>query len=248
VIVDCHCHLGPGDRFRGPWNWSKPIEAHLTRARSAGIDRTVIFPFFSTDYADANARLAQAVRAYPDELIGFAGIDPMQDDSRAGAMIGRAVEVYGFRGIKVHGLESFPNRAVCDAARRYHLPMLVDVVRRLDVVEELASRYPDVNFIIPHLGGFADDWAVHMRLIDQLCRFENVFADSSGVRYWDALAVAVRRAGAHKILFGSDGPLLHPALELFKIRLLQLQPDEEQLIVGGNVLRLLGKGHARTPR
>jgi len=248
MIVDCHCHAGTGDGFRGPWDTEAQIEPHLVRARAAGIDRTVVFPVFNSDYAAANARLACIVRAHPRELIGFAAINPVRDAARAEAMIGRAVEVYGFRGLKVHGLDSFPNREVCEAARRYRLPMLVDVVRRVGVVDMLASQYPDVNFIIPHLGGFADDWAVHMQLIDLLRRYPNVYADTSGVRYWDALVAAVRRAGPHKLLFGSDGPQLHPALELYKIRMLRLPVRQEALVTGGNILRLLapqGSGAVR---
>ena len=51
---------------------------------------------------------------------------------------------------------------------------------------------------------------------------------------------AVKRAGARKILFGSDGPWLHPGVELQKIKLLGLPPGKEALILGGNILRLLG--------
>ncbi len=43
------------------------------------------------------------------------------------------------------------------------------------------------------------------------------------------------------MLFGSDGPWLHPGLELHKIRLLGLPPDQEALVMGGNILRLLRK-------
>ena len=77
MIVDCHCHAGTGDGFRGPWDTEARIEPHLARARAAGIDLTVVFPVFNSDYVAANARLARIVRAYPDELIGFAAIkDP----------------------------------------------------------------------------------------------------------------------------------------------------------------------------
>ena len=245
MIVDCHCHAGTGDGFRGPWDTEARVDRHLERARAAGIDRTVVFPVFNTDYAAANARLARIVRRYQRELIGFAAINPVRDAGRAGTMIRRAVEEYGFRGLKIHGLDSLPTREVCEAARRHRLPMLVDVVRRVAAVEMLASSYPDVNFIIPHLGGFSDDWMTHLQVIDQLCRLPNVYADTSGVRYWELLVRAVERAGPHKLLFGSDGPLLHPALELYKITLLRLPPAQRALITGGNIMRLLQSGSTR---
>ena len=75
--------------------------------------------------------------------------------------------------------------------------------------------------------------------LDQLIRHPNVFADTSGVRRFDYLVEAVRRAGPRKILFGSDGPWLHPGLELHKIRLLGLPPADEALLLGGNAQRII---------
>jgi hypothetical protein len=48
------------------------------------------------------------------------------------------------------------------------------------------------------------------------------------------------------LLFGSDGPWLHPGLELHKVRLLGLPPAAEALVLGGNALRLL-RGARRQP-
>ena len=62
-----------------------------------------------------------------------------------------------FAVLKVHGHDSMPTREVCEVARAFHLPMMVDVVVRAHVVEMLASQYPEVNFIIPHFGSFQDD-------------------------------------------------------------------------------------------
>jgi uncharacterized protein len=52
---------------------------------------------------------------------------------------------------------------------------------------------------------------------------------------------AIQRGGAHKVLFGSDGPWLHPGLELHKIQLLHLPPEQETLVLGKNLLALLNK-------
>ena len=209
-------------------------------AAAAGVDRTVVFPVFNRDYAAANERLAAIVRHHKGRLIGFAAVDPGRDAGRVGSLVDAAVGRHGFRGLKVHSLDSPLTREVCEAARRHRIPILVDVVRKPVIVEMAASQYPDVPFIVPHLGAFADDWMTHMAVIDQLCRFENVFADTSGVRYFDVLVAAVRRAGAGKLIFGSDGPLLHPGVELAKVRALGLPPRAEAMVVGGNLSRLLG--------
>ena len=111
----------------------------------------------------------------------------------------------------------------------------------VSIVELLATEYPDVAFIIPHLGSFADDWRAQLALIDHLVRHPNVYTDTSGVRRFDLLEQAVRRAGARKVLFGSDGPWLHPGVELAKVHALDLPAEDERLVLGGNLLRLIAR-------
>lgn len=239
MIIDCHCHAGKGDLLTHPANTDAPLGSYLRRAHAAGIQKTIVFPAFHTDYAQANAELARIVAEHAGRLIGFAFIHPARDTGRIWEMIKQAVTRWRFRGIKVHGFEAMPNREICDAARAFRLPVLIDVGGRTHVTEMFATQYPDVNFIIPHLGSFAGDWKAHQQVVDQLVRLPNVYADTSSVRHFDYIVQAVKRAGAHKVLFGSDGPWLHPGVELHKIRLLGLSPEQQALVLGGNILRLI---------
>lgn len=240
MIVDFHCHAGRGDLLTFPASTSAPLGLYLRRARRAGIDRTVVLPAFNSDYRRANAALARLVARHPRRLIGFAWVHVRRDAGRIRAMLDEAVRL-GLRGIKVHGIEALPNRELCDAARALRLPVLIDLAGRASAVHMFAPQYPEVPFVIAHLGSFADDWRQHRQVMDQLALYPNVYADTSGVRWFDHLREAVARAGAHKLLFGSDGPWLHPALELAKVRLLRLPPRDEALVLGGNALRLLGR-------
>jgi predicted TIM-barrel fold metal-dependent hydrolase len=242
MIIDGHCHAGRGERLTAPWNTAAPLGAYLRRARAAGIDRTVVFPPFAGDYAAANAEVAGIVARHSDRLIGFACVHPVRDAGRVRELIGRAVREWGFRGVKVHRLDAPATREVCEAVRAFGVPLLYDVAGEPELLEQAAPEYPDVTFIVPHLGSFADDWRAHQRLIDQLRRLPNVLADTSGVRRFDYLAQAARRAGPGRLVFGSDGPWLHPALELAKIRLLELEPTAEAQVLGGNLRRLLRLG------
>jgi len=144
-------------------------------------------------------------------------------------MVRTAVEEYGFVGIKLHRYDARISREVCDVARAFRLPVLYDVVGEISVVDLLATQYPDVNFIIPHLGSFSDDWRAQAGLIDYLVRCPNI------------LERAVARAGAGKFLFGSDGPWLHPGVELSKIKALHLSPADAQRVLAGNLLQLIGR-------
>jgi hypothetical protein len=239
MIIDCHCHAGKGDLMTAPWNTDAPLEPYLRRARAAGINKTIIFAVFHRDYTAANAQVARIVARAPDRLIGFAFVHASRDAGRIFQMVEHAVTRWRFRGIKAHGHEAMPTRELCEVAQAFKLPLLVDVGGQAQVVEMLAPQYPNVNFIIPHLGSFGDDWRAHQQVVDQLVRYPNVYADTAGVRRFDYIVQAVKRAGPRKILFGSDGPWLHPGVEIHKIRLLRLPPEQEALILGGNALRLL---------
>ena len=239
MIVDAHCHAGKGDGLSGPWDTDAPLDAYLRRAREAGIDRTVLFAAFHSDYAEANGHVARIVGSRPDRFYGFAFVHPERDRGRVAALVRTAVVKYGFRGIKVHRHDGRITREICEVARAYGLPVIYDVMGEVSVVELLATEYPTVPFIIPHLSSFADDWKAQLAFIDHLVRHPNVYTDTSGIRRFDLLEAAARRAGAHKLVFGSDGPWLHPGVELAKVRALQLTAAEEREVMGGTVLRLM---------
>jgi predicted TIM-barrel fold metal-dependent hydrolase len=241
MIIDCHCHAGKGDGLTGPWDTSASLERYLLRASRAGIDRTVLFAAFHSDYASANREVARIVASRPQRFYGFAFVHAERDRGRILQMVKVAVEEYGFCGMKVHFHDARITREVCEAARAFRLPVIYDVMGEVTVVALLAEEYKDVNFIIPHLGSFGDDWRAQQALLDHLARQANIYTDTSGVRRFDLLEEAVKRAGARKILFGTDGPWLHPGVELYKIRMLRLTPADEQLILGGNLVRLIGR-------
>jgi uncharacterized protein len=238
-VIDCHCHAGQGDGLTGPWDTAAPIGEYLRRCRRAGIGRSVIFAAFHSDYRRANREVARLVARRPDRLLGFAFVHAAHDRGQVTAIVREAVEVHGFVGIKVHRHDARITREICEAARAYGLPVLYDISGEVAPLELLAAQYPDVNFIIPHLGSFSDDWGAQLAVIDHLVRHPNMHADTSGVRRFDLLEQAVRRAGAGKLLFGSDGPWLHPAVELAKVLHLPLSAAERALVLGGNLRRLI---------
>jgi predicted TIM-barrel fold metal-dependent hydrolase len=239
MIIDCHCHAGKGDGLTGPWDTSASLDQYMMRAARAGIDRTVLLAAFHSDYGVANREVARIVASRPERFYGFAFVNAERDRGRVFQLVKVAVEEYGFCGIKVHRHDGRITREVCEVARAFRLPVLYDVMGDVSVLELLGSEYPDVPFIIPHLSSFADDWRSQLALLDHLTRHPNIYTDTSGVRRFDLLEQAVRRAGARKILFGTDGPWLHPAVELAKIRMLELSETEERLILGENLLRLI---------
>jgi predicted TIM-barrel fold metal-dependent hydrolase len=246
MIIDAHCHAGKGDGMTGPWDTAAPLEKYLRRAMQAGIRQTVLFAAFHSDYAVANREVARIVHSRPDRFLGFAFVNAAADRGRVMNLVRQSVVEFGFVGIKLHRYDARISREVCEVARAFSSPVLYDVMGEVSVCELLAEEYPDVNFIIPHLGSFADDWRAQVAFIDHLARHPNIYTDTVGVRRFDLLEQAVQRAGARKILFGSDGPWLHPGVELAKVRALGLSRNDEDLVLAGNFLRLTASAGQRS--
>jgi predicted TIM-barrel fold metal-dependent hydrolase len=245
TIIDCHCHAGKGDGFSGPWDTEAPLRVFLERSKQAGIHKTVIFPAFHSDYSFANNEVARIVAQHPGRLLGFAFVNAEADKGRVFQMVKKAVHQYGFKGLKVHRHNARISREICEAAAYFNLPVLYDVLGDVSSISLFAAQYPSVNFIIPHLGSYADDWKIQSAFIDQLVKHRNVYTDTSAVKRFDLLEEAFERAGAHKILFGTDGPWHHPGLELAKIWALEPSQQEAALMLGGNFLRLVAQVKAR---
>ncbi len=242
MIIDFHCHAGTGDGLKGPWDTIARLDDYRRRADAVGITHTVLLPVFQSDYRQGNREIAAMVRNDPQRFSGFAMLHTERDRDRIDGMVAEAVSM-GLSGLKIHRHDGPIHRQACEAARRHHLPVLYDPGGDVASLSLLGEEFPDVPFVFAHLGSFADDWGAQLRVIDLISRFPNLFADTSGVRRFDVLVEAVRRAGPHKLIFGSDGPWTHPGLELAKIDFLGLRHAARRQITHDNASMLLGRQH-----
>ena len=97
MIIDCHCHAGKGDGLTGPWDTAAPLKQHMLRAAQAGIDRTVLFAAFHSDYAVANRAVGRIVASRPDLFYGFAFVHAARDRGRVFDMVSEGVDEIRFR-------------------------------------------------------------------------------------------------------------------------------------------------------
>jgi predicted TIM-barrel fold metal-dependent hydrolase len=70
--------------------------------------------------------------------------------------------------------------------------------------------------------------------------YPNVYFDTSSVCEHEWLERTVAEGLTHKMIFGSDGPALHCGVELARIKVLNLPKDQEAMVLGGTIARLLG--------
>ena len=244
MIVDAHAHLGIGDPdCEDILQRDITPEMILEPAREAGIDMTVVFPVTVNDYDAANKEIAEAVQANPDELIGFARLNPMARD--VDLTLWRAVKELKLEGLKLHhGCDNFKLVHPCcidalDHAGLLEIPVIFHSMRCADELLELARMCPQTNIIMGHFGGMWD-WPTMDRYIAAAEAMDNVYLETAANLLSRKIAEACHRV-PDKVLFGSDAPAIHPGAELAKIRLLHLPTEVEQKVTGGNLLRLLGR-------
>ena len=239
MIIDCHCHAGKGDGLTGPWDTAADLDKYLRRAAQAGIDRTVLFAAFHSDYAVANREVARIVAAHPRQFYGFAFVHPARDRGRVEAVVREAVVGHGFCGIKVHRYDAPITREICETARRFRVPILYDVMGDIAVVDLLATgtRISRSSFHIwaasptrsKHSGRSSIRWSASRTCspIRQACAGSICSKRPSPVR-------ARPRSSS-----GSDGPWLHPGVEFAKVLALGLSRWDESAVLAGNCLRLI---------
>ena len=205
----------------------------------AGIERAIICPPRARGhgYDVENERVAEAVRAHPDRLVGFARVDPVAPDPVAGL---------GLRGLFLHPWEdSFRiSDPVVDAVITPGVPVIVAAgypwVSEGLQVGELARRHPQTTFVatngaqinISGLGQQDAELALEVA--------PNLLLQTSGVYREDFIEGVVTRFGAERLLYASAWPRFDPRLELLRIRWApNLDEEAKAAILGENVARLL---------
>ena len=99
-----------------PWNTDAPIEPYLRRARRAGIDKTVVFAAFHSDYDQANREVARIVARYPGRLIAIEGTDGVGRSTQI-QLLREWLEVRGY-GVIETGWTRSPPRQPSTRTRR----------------------------------------------------------------------------------------------------------------------------------
>lgn len=231
-VVDNHVHAGTGEALQTPPTTIADPEEILRRMEEAGIDQAVIFPIFNPTYEKANEEIAEICRRYPGKFIGYAKHDPVTERGRIRPLLMREYHDLGLRGLKLH---SHPTREMLEVVAELNIPVIYHP-RQVAHFEETVAAYSTVSFILGHMG--RDEEPAAIRAVK---RYPNAYLDTANVVTTRWIEMAVRELPAEKIIFGSDEPEIDCRKEIFKIRVLNLPPEKQELILGGNILRILGR-------
>jgi len=242
-VVDAHMHI----EYEDP-------DLIYAMEREAGVDRAVIWSIWNPS-RESNDLTLKAYEKHPGFFIPFGHIRP--SDRYWRSELRRVAVDLGWKGLKLHLGEftaSHPQRVkdlssryfkgvdveslfeVVGEAQDYGLILVIDFSGRYDIAEDIVREFRRKPIIIPHLGG-------DIRFLERFCRlsrmYEHVYLDTSFIHVYRVISEAVALAGVDKLVWGSDGYWMHPAVELMKIKILKLRKEDEEVILGGNILRIL---------
>jgi len=238
MIIDSHTHV---DRV----GWYDPPETIVRLMDEAGIDQSIIMTYRDApDSEGALEYIAQAVQKYPDRLIGYARMNPRRGEA-AHRLFVKAMEVYGFKGLKLHPVGNLCHPArqetidMISLAVRYKAPVLFhcgDEELTLPLqVAQAAEACPEATVILGHCGGY-----FHTRDAIRVAeRHPNIILETSAMPYPQVIKEAVERVGASRVLYASDGPGCDPTIEVLKVKLAGLTAEEQEAVFYRNIKHIL---------
>lgn len=278
MIIDCHTHIFPKAvrDGRGAYFEGEPAfellynapKAKLAGARELvaamdrqGVDRSVVFGFPWRDIATCrmhNDYILEAVKRFPDRLIGLCCLDPAHPHAAGEAarclkegLSGLGELAFYDSGFTQTALDQLtPLMALCKEAG---LPVLLHTNEpvghlypgkspmTLRELYRLIRTFPDNKIILAHWGGGL--FFFHMMKKEVKAALANVYVDTAASPYlYDGgvYRIALEIIGPEKVLFGSDFPLLPPERYFSEMRENGLSPAEIEQVAGLSAKALFG--------
>jgi len=237
-INDYHVHMGKsskGDNFT--------VEDLLASMDEFGIVRSGLSILNGVTVAPLNDRVMEACAKYPDRIIGYAYINPREED--AIAEVHRCLANPHMKGLKFHSWKHgyFPSNngaldKIMDAVEPYDVPVLVHTGTAPMALPqqwaEIAMRHPKVTFVFAHIGylDFGYD------CVECVKRLPNVYVDTAGQVEIPVLEKALADLGADRIIFSTDWPYKYPKSEIVKFDYYHLSDEEQEKIFYSNAMKL----------
>ena len=261
MIIDCHVHL---NRYEETEPASLTERYRLLREEMArhDVDYAIVLSSYKVnDDRPSTDQILEVVQGDPH--IGVvAGISYLNYSAADLAHLRVLLRERSILGLKLYpGYEPFyvhdPRlRVVYELASEFNVPVMIHSGDTFDPrgkikyahpieVDEVAVDYPEVTFVICHLG---NPWVTDAMAV--IYKNSNVVGDISGFtlkhfeeRFEEFMADQVREVvtyagNPHSILYGTDWPISTMGSYLKFVDKLGLSPEEKELVLWENAARV----------
>ena len=237
------------------------IEDYLRKMDAAGIERSLLIavragePAWQGSFEIPYQQIAQYCDAYPDRFSGLAGVDPTRGVQQL-KELDHAVKELGFVGAHFypHWFRMPPDSALCypiySRCEELGIPIMMQVGQNLiyqkDVrlpsvakpilLDQVAIDFPNLVLIGIHIGV---PWTDEM--IAMAWKHENVYIgiDAYAPKHLSAsLKHYMNSYGSHKVMFGTDWPVIDPERAVSEIHEHALRPESLEKIMRGNAVKV----------
>ncbi len=257
LVLDAHCHvMDDGQSSAGQVVMMRGDAPGLMElAERCGINAMALMSWqgpVAGDPVSGNLLIERLVKAYPASIVGLSSIDPLQQTQEE--MMDLLKRLHGtlpFAGVKPY----FPRNQihyhdpvydpVWEFADRLHLYTLLHTdytPAAIDGVVKLAQRFPNVSFILAHVGG---SWKYAELCADAAGQAPNIFCELTLTPVLNGVVeYLVEHAGRERVLFGTDAPMRDPRPQLGWVAHSRLSTEVKLDVLGRNFLKILEKNQA----
>lgn len=239
-MVDAHCHLGTKNEGLGSRDLLKAMDA-------VGVSKAVICPiekYVAVYNKEGNNYISKAVKQHPKRMIGFATVNPWFGKA-AVVELKRSIKM-GLKGLKLNPfLQGFQINdvlvhPVVETCESLNIPIYFHTGTPVSSeplqLTDLARKFPQVNFIMGHMG-WTDFWYDATPAAE---KSTNIFLETSHSNI-DFIKTAFDTIGAKRILFGSDIPNSDLLIEYEKFKFIDMSDEDREMIQGRNILKIIGE-------
>ena len=225
-----------------------PVEYTLQKMKAGNVSKAIISAWYGpTGDLISNDDVLAIIKQYPDSFAGLASVD-LRDPVKAVHTLKRYVTEHNFIGLRIvqwlwelpctHPLY-YPLYAACV---ELDIPVCLQVgltgpLRSSETgrplhIERVALDFPDLKIICGHIG-----YPWHDEMIALATKFRNIYIDTSAYkprRYPKSLVNYIKNHGKHKVMFGTNYPMLTPEECLNDLDILDLNEEVKTLFLYEN--------------
>lgn len=242
-IIDAHVHIGKWSEVF--FNYESTVEEAIKVMKQSGVEAAVCMPADATGNEELFRQTADNLNF---KFYYKAWINP--DDKSLDAFLQKNIDSISL--FKIH--PSIQKRRITDKSYEKYIelavqkkkPVVVHCGRWQEIASykfplELAEKYPGLVLILAHLGG--DQPSLYLECADVVKnkKYKNVYLGTESVREFYFVNKVVHKAGAEKVIFGSDYNLGLPLSYIPIIENLEIPSSDKELIFSGNILRLMNQ-------